>query len=299
MPTLPSKTLLNNNSDNTTEYRQHSFQDFLSFVTKHKILVNSPELLAFLRLPDTEFEKFREVNKFTVFIQPAKEFMCKGKSKDLSQVASPSGVIEGRLDSTVRKLARDISVLIVDTFGHFEEAASLCREAEDLLSKLAVCYNKLANETEAIACKFNLVAEVDKFTPYGKLGELYAAMSDTFFIQATVARDESVNFGAHFTRPFDFDLKEVEGLEEVAFLLLKFMVKRNEFSNEYKDQKAELMKKKEAAFASKDLKKWEVDQEKLPVTMLEMSSNKETAMRYMFTHVIDCKQGLKRHQKPP
>jgi hypothetical protein len=63
------------------------------------------------------------------------------------------------------------------------------------------------------------------------------------------------------------------------------MVKRNMFSTEYKDMKADLLKRKDTAFASKDLKKWDIDQEKLPVSKLELLNNKETAMKYMFTQV--------------
>ena len=69
------------------------------------------------------------------------------------------------------------------------------------------------------------------------------------------------------------------------------MVRRNFFSNEFKQQKTELIKKKEAAFLTKDLKKWEVDQEKLIISKLDLLSDKETAMRHMFTHVIYFQQG--------
>lgn len=64
------------------------------------------------------------------------------------------------------------------------------------------------------------------------------------------------------------------------------MIKRNLFSNEYKEQKEILNKKKEAAFASKDLKKWEIDQENLPVSKLDLLQDKSLAMRHMFTKVI-------------
>ena len=57
------------------------------------------------------------------------------------------------------------------------------------------------------------------------------------------------------------------------------------------------MKKKEVAFATKDLKKWEVDQEKLPISKLELLNSKDTAMRYMFTNVELDKPGHDRHQK--
>lgn len=215
VPYLPSKTLYSNYSE-TTEYRQQSFQDFLSFILNHKTLVYSPELLAFLKLPDTEFEKMRDKAQFGPFIPPAKDFMCKGKSKELSSVATATGIVEGRLDSNIRKLSRDVSILIVDTFSHFEEAVTICKQVEHHLEKLTECYSKLANQAEAIACKFNLVSEVNKFESFGRIGELYSSLSESFFTQATVTRDEQVTFGNHITMMLDFDLKEVEGLEEVV-----------------------------------------------------------------------------------
>lgn len=63
------------------------------------------------------------------------------------------------------------------------------------------------------------------------------------------------------------------------------MIKRNMFSNEYKEQKDSLLNKKEAAFITKDLKKWEIDQEILPVPKLDLLQDKNLAMKFMFTKV--------------
>jgi PX domain len=60
IPSLPTKKLNSNEAD-TVRYRQQSFDDFLNFVVKHDKLVYSPEFLAFLKLPDPEFEKFKDV----------------------------------------------------------------------------------------------------------------------------------------------------------------------------------------------------------------------------------------------
>lgn len=217
VPTLPSKTLYSNYAD-TTSYRLQSFQDFLNYVIKHQSLIYSPELVAFLKLPDTEFEKYKDKNQIGPFIPSAKDFMSKGKSKELTEVATPTGIVEGRLDANIRRLARDVSVLIVDTFSPFEEAVSTCKQIEQHLEKLSECYSKLASQTEVIAAKFNLVSEMNSFDSFGKIGELYSSLAQTFFSQAIVTRDESFSFGNNIKLMFDFDLKEVEGLEEVVFL---------------------------------------------------------------------------------
>jgi len=38
-----------------------NFQDFLTAVVNHTTLSHSPELVEFLKMPDAEFEKMREV----------------------------------------------------------------------------------------------------------------------------------------------------------------------------------------------------------------------------------------------
>lgn len=215
MPGLPSKTLYSNDNE-TTSYRQQSFEEFLRYLVRHKSLVYSPELLAFLKLADADFEKYRDKTQYTPFIPAAKEFMCKGKSKNLGDVATPSGIVEGRLDAHIRKLSRDVGVLIVDTYSQFEDAVATCKQIEHHLEKLAECYSKLANQAESIACKFNLVSEVNKFESFGRIGELYSSFTEAFFTQSIVTRDEAQSFGQNVKMMFDFDLKEVEGLEEVG-----------------------------------------------------------------------------------
>jgi PX domain len=60
VPHLPSKTFSSNEKE-VIKYRQISFQDFLNWVCKHKTLSASEELEVFLKLPETEFKKYREV----------------------------------------------------------------------------------------------------------------------------------------------------------------------------------------------------------------------------------------------
>ncbi len=75
-------------------------------------------------------------------------------------------------------------------------------------------------------------------------------------------------------------------------------MKRNEFSDTYKNEKAYLQSKKENVFPSKDFKKWEIDQEKLLVPKLDLLNNKTLAMRYMFTKVLQMLMpGQSRHKE--
>lgn len=63
------------------------------------------------------------------------------------------------------------------------------------------------------------------------------------------------------------------------------MIKRNLFSTVYKDQKTALINKKKSLIGTKDLKKWEVDQDKCPVSKVELINDEKLAMRYMFSNV--------------
>lgn len=60
-------------------------------------------------------------------------------------------------------------------------------------------------------------------------------------------------------------------------------MKRNEFSTVYKDQKAALLARKEAAYKTKDLKKWDIDQDKVSIPISDLINEKKLVMRYMFT----------------
>ena len=60
---------------------------------------------------------------------------------------------------------------------------------------------------------------------------------------------------------------------------------RNEFSIEYKEKRQLLEAKKEATYPTMDLKKWEIDQDNLPVPKTQLISDKVTALKYMFPKV--------------
>lgn len=65
---------------------------------------------------------------------------------------------------------------------------------------------------------------------------------------------------------------------------------RNEFSIEYKEKRQLLEAKKEATYPTMDLKKWEIDQDNLPVPKTQLISDKVTALKYMFPKVAIIKQ---------
>ena len=61
---------------------------------------------------------------------------------------------------------------------------------------------------------------------------------------------------------------------------------RNEFSVEYKEKKQQLEAKKESMHPTMDMRKWEIDQDNLPVPKVQLLNNKAVALKYMFPKVI-------------
>lgn len=200
-------------------------------------------------------------------------------------MATPSGEAEGRLDPEIRKLSRDIGIFIVDTYQQFVESVEVTKQIEHHLAKASEGFQKLSMHSEYIAAKFNLVSELNNYEPFGRFAEVYQGMADAFCVQSTILAEESASIATDLRMMFDFDLKEIEGLEDVAIFNSQLMVKRNMFSNEYKEQKDGILKRKETAFLTKDLKKWDIDQENLPVPKLDLLQDKDLAMRFMFTKV--------------
>jgi hypothetical protein len=53
----------------------------------------------------------------------------------------------------------------------------------------------------------------------------------------------------------------------------------------YKEEKNALLARKEAAWNSKDMKKWDIDQDNIPVSKVTLLQDKKLAQRYMFPNV--------------
>jgi len=60
---------------------------------------------------------------------------------------------------------------------------------------------------------------------------------------------------------------------------------RNGYSHEYKEKKIALEAKKESLWNGKDLGKWKVDQDNLPVTKTQLSNDKTLAKKFMLPKV--------------
>lgn len=72
---------------------------------------------------------------------------------------------------------------------------------------------------------------------------------------------------------------------------------RNGFSEEYKERKQALDVKKESTHPTMDFKKWEIDQDHLPVPKIQLINDKATALKFMFPKVIRYSVGNTGRQK--
>ncbi len=152
---------------------------------------------------------------FLPFIRSPKEFICKGQSKKIEEITDPAGEIEIKLDTKVRKLARDVGSLVVDSYYKIANAESLCRDIEFHLGKASECYLELSKVCHFMGDKFEYVNAQNSFTEFHKLAESYHAMFNAFHRQSEVLQEEARSFGRHIKQMFDFSLKELEGLEDV------------------------------------------------------------------------------------
>ncbi len=152
---------------------------------------------------------------FLPFIRTPKEFICKGQSKKIEEITDPAGEVEVKLDTKVRKLARDVGALVVDSYYKLSNAEGLCKDIEFHLGKASECYLELSKVCQFMGDKFEYVSAQNSFTDFHKLGESYHAMFNTFLRQSEILQEETRSFGRNIKQMFDFSLKELEGLEDV------------------------------------------------------------------------------------
>lgn len=162
------------------------------------------------------------------FIEDPSAFMGKGSmSKALSELTTPTGTASGRLDQDIRKLSRDVGILIVDTYEQFAKVLEVCDTVTLHLNKAGEALSQLSQITESISSKFNYVCELNKYENFGKIAEIYQSLADTFQVQGGLLAQESICFSKDIKMMFDFDLKEIEGLEDVQLVHLAYGEKKH------------------------------------------------------------------------
>lgn len=97
------------------------------------------------------------------------------------------------------------------------ESTETAKQIEFHLAKAAECFQSLSTRTRYIASKFNLVSELNNYEPFGRFAELYEATAEAFSVQGTLLLEESQSVSKDLRMMIDFDLKEIEGLEDVIF----------------------------------------------------------------------------------
>ena len=142
--------------------------------------------------------------------------------------------------------------MVVESFYKLTQAEQISRQIEANIKLVSDQLNELYLILKSLGMNFSVIGKDNKYEPATVLSKSYDAMAEAFKQHSLVTAEESETFGRNIKMLFDFSIKEVQGLEELA-------MKRNEFSDFYKSEKINLQVKKEGAYPSKDLKKWEID----------------------------------------
>lgn len=168
---------------------------------------------------------------------------------------------------------------------HLSQAIDASKEITFHMEKTAEGFNKLGSAAASIHKTYQSVADKFDFELLTQIESVYSELSKTFSSYSKVLFEEKENFSVNIENFFTFCTCEVEGLEEVSFgdQLLNL---RNEFSIEYKEKRQLLDAKKEAMYPTMDLKKWEIDQDSLPIPKTQLIGDKATALKYMFPKVV-------------
>lgn len=166
---------------------------------------------------------------------------------------------------------------------HLAQAIDASREVSFHMEKTAEAFNKLGSASAAIHKTYKSVADKFDFEVLSRVESIYAEVSRTFSCFGKITMEEKDSFNKNIENFFSYCTSEVEGMDELLSL-------RNEFSIEYKEKRQLLDAKKEAVYPTMDLKKWEIDQDNLPISKTQLINDKATALRYMFPKV-----GLVKH----
>jgi len=265
-----------------------SLQLFLSQILHSHEFRYSVDLLKFLKEPDAGFKAYSEVRvreqnhgKAKLIPKP-KKFIEKGlPSLKIDQVENSRGFVELKMDPAIRKMSRELTKMNQSLLPHISQAIDLSREVAGQLDKTAEAMNKLGLVCASIHKCFKSVGDKFDFESLSRIEAIYAELNKTFTSYSKILLDERENFAANIEHFFTFSACEIEGIDEVR-LPDQILALRNEFSIEYKEKRQLLEAKKEAAHPLLDMKKWEIDQDNLPIPKTQLLADKQTALKFMF-----------------
>lgn len=182
------------------------------------------------------------------------------------------------MDPAIRKMARELTKMNQSLGPHLAQAIDAAHEVAFHMEKTADAFNKLGTATASIHKTYKAVAEKFDFEILTRVESIYEEVSRTFSSFSRITLDEKENFTKNIENFFSYCTSEIDGMDELLNL-------RNEFSIEYKEKRQLLDAKKEAVYPTMDLKKWEIDQDNLPIPKTQLIGDKATALRYMFPKV--------------
>lgn len=186
------------------------------------------------------------------------------------------------MDPAIRKMSRELTKMNQSLSPYINQAIDVTKEIGYHMEKTSEAMSKLGMLCASIHKCYKSVGDKFDFDSLSKIESIYSEFSKTLTSYSKIMTDERDNFSTNVENFFNFAVCEMEGIDEVLYWLIKILNLRNDFSVEYKEKKQLLEAKKEAVYPTMDFKKWEIDQDNLPVPKGELVSNKATALKYMF-----------------
>lgn len=219
---MPHKTFKDKMSSDNVEKRMYSFRNFLNQIVASKELIYSPELVDFLSVSG-DFEKkknvrenFKKATEMRRMIPLAEKFVKKGgDSMNITEVSSVTGKIELKMDSSIRKMSRELERLLNSLNPLETEASEICRDMIQNMQKVGDGFDQLALVCAKIHKKYEKVAEKFSFDHFGKISDLYLSLNNTMVRWGKNFTEESKNYFENIRMMFDFSLSEIEGLDQV------------------------------------------------------------------------------------
>ena len=140
--------------------------------------------------------------------------------KEVEKLINVSGVVELKMDPSIRKMSRELTRLLSDVRPLEEEAAGICKDMTAQMDALHAGFEKLCDVTSSIQKTYKKVARKFSFDEFNKVSDLYVSLNTTFMEWSDLFKMNSNNFFKNIRMMFNFSNYEVQGMEKVSINIL-------------------------------------------------------------------------------
>lgn len=248
------------------------FNQYLNVIVNSSALVHSPELVDFLKLPYDQFLQSK-VEIARCIPQPHK-FSLNGKSKSVPELTLPKGVAELKFDKETRQFSKTITGSAIEAYNLITDMIDACRNINTHNREVSNGYHQLALKSLKLSQVYRGVSQNLNFEPARQIQEVYETLNIAFDEYSKSISKDIKSFEHNIEHMFTFSLKELEGLDDL-------LMERNMFAENFRKSKEALDIRKAKLLDLRDLKKWEIDQERLQIPKIELLNSPILSKAYM------------------